>query len=46
MPRKEVYLQYRSLFVNLGLNYEVAKLDAYYNIVKIYDKKNRLILIK
>jgi len=45
MPTKEVYLQYRSFFINLGLNYEVSKLDVYYNIVKIYDKNNNLILI-
>ena len=43
---KEYYLRFRNLFIQMGLNIEVQRLDIYFNLVKVFDKNGNLILIK
>ena len=42
---KQYYLSFRSLFIRMGYNYEVLKLDSYFKVTLIHDKQGRLIKI-
>ena len=42
---KSYYLQHRNLFIQLGLMYEVKRLDIHFNIILVYSKQGKLIKI-
>ncbi len=45
MPDLKTYLKYRTFFLQLGKNIEVQKLDIYYKLNFLYDKKGNCIRI-
>ena len=45
MASLQTYLKYRQLFLTIGKNIEVQKLDIYYGINFLYSKDGHLIKI-
>lgn len=42
---KQYYLKFRKLFIRMGYDQEVKKLDNHFNLTLIYNKNNALIYI-